>query len=95
MKNVKQIALGLIVGAMAIGLSSYTTAKKFTAVTFYQLTRDNYTKLTSPSGNCDNLQPVTHACTITYATDPGVSSFTYSTRPSGGSESSLKEIWEE
>jgi hypothetical protein len=95
MKNFKQIALGLVVGAMAISFSAFKTAEKFSAVTYYQLTQDNYTKLSNPSGNCDPLQTKPHACTITYATDPGVSSFTYSTRPAGGSESSTKEIWAE
>lgn len=95
MKNFKQIALGLLVGAMAIGFSSFTTAKKFTSVTYYQLSQDNYTKLTSPTGNCDPLQSKPHACTITYSTDPGVASFTYSARPSGGSESATKQIWEQ
>lgn len=95
MKNFKQIAFGLMISAMAIGFSAFTAAKKFAAVTYYQLSQDNYSKLSNPTGTCDVLQPKTHACTITYASDPGVSSFTYSTRPAGGTESSTKQIWEE
>lgn len=93
MKNVKQIAFGLLVGAMALGFSAFTTAKKFAAVTYYQTSTNNYEKLADPEGICDPDQPRTNSCTITYASDPGVSSFTYATKPVGGTESSEKRLY--
>jgi len=49
--------------------------------------------ISAPPGDED--QPVSNACTITYANDPGVPSFNYSSRPPGGVESSAKQIWNE
>jgi hypothetical protein len=49
--------------------------------------------ISAPSGDED--QPITHTCKITYANDPGVSSFNYSRRPSGGVESGGDRLWNE
>lgn len=93
MKNLKQVAFGLLLGAMAIGFSAFTTAKKIAAVTYYQTSVNNYEKLANPEGICDPDQSTSNSCTITYATDPGVSSFTYATKPAGGTESSEKRLY--
>ncbi|MES2274980.1 MAG: hypothetical protein V4592_03080 [Bacteroidota bacterium] len=77
MKNFKQIAFGLIVGALAIGFSAFTNAKpskaKF-ATTFYSLNQagTTYTNAgtTDPSASC-HAKPANPSCVISYASDQG------------------------
>lgn len=58
MKNFKQIALGLIVGAMAIGFSSFTNAKRSGTYLFVHPvhstsnTKADYTFVSSPKIAC-------------------------------------------
>ncbi|NHA03278.1 hypothetical protein G7092_05715 [Mucilaginibacter sp. HC2] len=61
MKNIKQIALGLIVGALAIGFSSFTAVRKLPPQTFEFVhlahstsnLRTDYVYRSAPAG-CDN-----------------------------------------
>ncbi|WDF77072.1 DUF6520 family protein [Mucilaginibacter sp. KACC 22773] len=82
MKNLKKIAFGLLVGAMAIGFSSFTTLNavkrsKFFAVTYYQHANGIYSKVL-PANECGDES--TNPCNISYVTDPNTT-FTYSSRP--------------
>lgn len=62
MKNFKQIAFGLMIGAMAISFSAFTSATKRAAGDVYANKDDSgtYTKLANPynSGSCATDSPV-------------------------------------
>lgn len=86
MKNFKQIAFGLILGAMVVGFSAFTSAKskspRLTTV-YYGLNEAGtiYTRSSSdPSGNCHEAS--LDNCTISYPTDKGAS-FSSSMIPAG------------
>lgn len=93
MKNVKQIALGLMVGAMAIGFSAFTNASngnhsKF-AKTFYGLNHagTTYTRAPSnPSDECTTLSTIPN-CVISYPSDQGAS-LSVGSLPSGSTAES-------
>lgn len=93
MKNFQKLAMGMLVAVLAIGFSAFRASENVASVTFYQLSPDNYTKITNPEGFCDPNQVVDHGCKIIYANDPGVSSFNYSSRPPGGTESGGNRLW--
>jgi hypothetical protein len=68
MKNFKQIAFGLIIGAMAIGFSAFTNAKqtKFAGTLFYnQATQQNW----SSSGALPADQDQSHYTTVSGTPD--------------------------
>lgn len=81
MKNLHKLALGLLVGAMAIGFSAFTTANSvksnFFAVTYYQHANGIYSKVL-PANECGDESA--NPCNISYVTDPNTT-FTYATRP--------------
>jgi len=75
MKNFKKIALGLLVGTMAIGFSAFTNAKpaksKF-ATFYYGLNKagDTYTRTTvNPVASCHSAS--LPDCVISYTSDKG------------------------
>ncbi|MDB5086743.1 MAG: hypothetical protein JWR09_737 [Mucilaginibacter sp.] len=75
MKNVKQIAFGLIIGLMAIGFSAFTNAKpnksKFTTF-YYGLNHagDTYIRsTTNPASGCHTAS--LPDCVISYPADKG------------------------
>ncbi|MFI5161235.1 MAG: hypothetical protein ACHQHN_08150 [Sphingobacteriales bacterium] len=73
MKNFKQIALGLLVGAMAIGFSAFTGAKKLTS-NFYEYTSSSVQKADIQNINnyvataADPCSGTTDVCGVTLAT---------------------------
>ena len=55
MKNFKQIAFGLLVGALAIGFSSFTNAKKAPGDVYAETSSGDYTLITNYNpANCEN-----------------------------------------
>lgn len=98
MKNFKQIALGLMVGAMAIGFSAFTNAPvKHNFATRYWVNdgSGNYVLLSTPPDltKCRNTSPVECAVESTDASIP--SSFPvanplhYSITPEAGSKKAV------
>jgi len=87
MKNFKKIALGLMVGALAIGFSAFSTASSKSAKfsTFYYGLNEAGTiyarSLTDPSANC-TAQSNLDDCTISYPTNKGAS-FSSGSIPAG------------
>jgi hypothetical protein len=85
MKNFKQIALGLIVGSMALGFSAFTNAKTNSTTYYYGLNKagSTYTEQsTDPSGDCNNDSHLKD-CSISYSTYQGAS-FSSGSIPAGG-----------
>ncbi|WP_428327903.1 hypothetical protein [Mucilaginibacter sp.] len=88
MKNFKQIAFGLMIGALAIGFSAFTNAKnvnkaKFATV-YYGLNHAGTTyarEVADPSDDC-TAQSNLKDCTISYPSDQGAS-FSASSIPAG------------
>lgn len=79
MKNLKKIAFGLLVGAMAIGFSAFTSASSNTV----KVTRDAKGKILSVTSYFYNISGS--------ATNKSASNFVYSTDPGAGCNSSVHE----
>lgn len=67
MKNLQKLALGLTVGAMAIGFSAFKSDVKVNrfATVYYQLSNGLYSKTPPPAGEeCEEINP--NPCTLTF-----------------------------
>lgn len=92
MNNIRKIALGLTVATFALGFSAFKSAGKLVSATYYQTSNNLYVKITGATGNCNGSNTTT-PCSIFYATDPNVAPFAYEDRPTGGSDTAVKKIY--
>ncbi|MES2376671.1 MAG: hypothetical protein V4553_08835 [Bacteroidota bacterium] len=95
MKNLKQIAFGLLVGAMAIGFSSFTNSasssvnKTKFAKTFYGLNQAGTIYSREASNPADDCTPksTNPSCVISYPSDQGAT-LTVGSLPAGSTSES-------
>ncbi len=98
MKNFQKLALGILVGALAIGFSAFTgttKAEKTTASVFYILTSSNqYQKYTGGQPSEDGCEDTAnHNCVIGFDSDQG-STIDANALPSTPTyQSSTKGLW--
>lgn len=100
MKNFKNLAFGLVIGALALGFSAFTNAEPSALATvYYHLGGGNY-GLTPPEDSECTADP--RSCTISFANDPSGAYPTFniselsSVEAVGGTaaQSSAKGFWQ-